>query len=64
MKEKWKNNDDLFMKKLINFKVKCQKCGHTIILIDRESCICNWCGEKVYRSKKDEFKDKLKKKIK
>ena len=61
-KEKWKNNDYVFEKILNEHKVKCE-CGHTMILIDREYTICGWCGRKVYRSKKDEFKDKLKKEI-
>lgn len=59
-----KNNDDVFIAKLNNYKVKCQHCGHTMILVRRENCICGWCGHKVYRSKKDEFLDKLKKVIK
>ena len=49
--------------KLANFKIKC-KCGHVIVMVNRTYCICNWCGRKVYRSKRDEFKDKLKKCIK
>ena len=51
------------MDKLSKFRVKC-KCGHTLILVSRKSEICTWCGRKVYRSKKDEFEDKLKKEIK
>lgn len=64
MKQKWKNNDELFIEKLIKFKVKCKYCGHVIIMVHRKYCICDWCGHKVYRSQKDEFKDKLEKKLK
>jgi len=64
MKEKWKNNDAMFTENLIKHKVKCKHCGHTMIMIYRKSCICDWCGYKVYRSEKDEFLDKMKKVIK
>lgn len=57
-------NDDLLIEKLSQFKVKCSHCGHTMILVRRNYCICGWCGYKVYRSKKDEFLDKMKKVIK
>lgn len=63
-KEKWKNNDNVFLNKLDKYKVRCKICGHVIIMVNRKSCICNWCGMKVYRSEKDEFEDKLKRVIK
>jgi len=63
MKKKWKNNDFIFADVLSKHKVKC-KCGHVLVMINRKSDICSWCGRKVYRSKKDEFEDKLKKVIK
>ncbi len=56
------NNEIKFINILYKHKVKC-KCGHTLIMIDRKSDICGWCGRKVYRNKKDEFEDKLKKEI-
>lgn len=43
---------------LSEYKVKC-KCGHVLTIIKVPYKLCNWCGRKVYRSKKDEFKDKL-----
>ena len=54
------NNQRKMIEKLSNYKVKC-KCGHTTILISKSSDICTWCGRKIYRSKKDEFIEKLKK---
>lgn len=48
---------------LSQYKVKC-KCGHVVVLIHRPYSICDWCGRKVYRSKRDEFKDKLERKLK
>ena len=64
MKKTKINNDDLFIDKLSQYKVKCGHCGHTMYLVKRDWCICDWCGYKVYRSKKDEFLDKIKKVIK
>lgn len=64
MKKNRKNNDDIFLQKMAQFKIKCSHCGHTMYLVNRNYCICDWCGHKVYRSKKDEFEDKLSKEIK
>ena len=58
-----RNADENFINELAKFKVKC-KCGHIKIIINRPYAICEYCGRKVYRSKKDEFKDKLEKEIK
>ena len=63
-KNKCLNNDDVFIQKMVQYKVKCSHCGHTMYLVQRGWCICDWCGHKVYRSKKDEFLDKMKKVIK
>lgn len=52
-----------FMNKINQFRVKC-KCGHILVMVSKKSDICSWCGRKVYRSKKDEFEEKLKKKLK
>lgn len=61
--EKMKKPNDLkLIDKLSKHKAKC-KCGHVIIMVDKKVCICFWCGRKVYRSKKDEFEDKIKKLI-
>ena len=57
------NTDENFINALAKYKAKC-KCGHTKIIINRPYAICEYCGRKVYRSKKDEFIDKLEKKIK
>ena len=45
-------------------KIRC-KCGHRVIIpvwVDKQ--ICDWCGNYVYRNKKLEFKEKLKKELK
>ena len=63
IKLKYKNNKPMFINKLSKYKVKCE-CGHVLILVRKPYGICSWCGKKVYRSKKDEFEDKLSKSIK
>ena len=52
-----------FMEELSKHKVKC-KCGHVLVIVEKKCDICTWCGRKVYRSKKDEFEDKIKKIVK
>lgn len=45
-------------------KIRC-KCGHRVIVpLKEKKRLCGWCGYWVYRDKKEEFKDKLKGKIK
>ena len=56
-------NNLKFLEELSKHKVKC-KCGHTMIIINIPFDICTWCGRKVYRSKKDEFEDKLRREMK
>ena len=59
------NNKELFkyMDNLQNYIVRC-KCSH-LVLIKRNQvfAICDYCGERVYRNEKDEFKDRLKEKL-
>lgn len=46
-------------------KIKCKHCGHKVIIpvwVDRQ--VCSWCGYYVYRNKKMEFKDNIKKLMK
>lgn len=57
------NNEEKLLDALNKAKVKC-KCGHVILMIRKSYEICTWCGRKVYRNKKDEFKEMLKKQIK
>ena len=56
--------DDKKFQGLSNSKKRCNNCGHTFVWLTRKSyVICSHCGHKVYASKQDEFKDKLKTKI-
>ena len=51
------------IKKLMAYSkhaIKCPRCLHSI-LTTREKALCNWCGIYVYKDKKKEFKDKLRK---
>ena len=46
-------------------KYKCSKCGHKEIIpkwVDKQ--ICSWCGSYVFKDKKEEFKYRLKEKMK
>lgn len=55
---------DKYASILKDYKTIC-KCGHRMLIpyhIDK--MICSWCGNYVYRNKRVEFKDKLKKEMK
>lgn len=59
-----KNNNRRFLKVLSEYKVKCKRCGHVVIMIKRNWMMCNWCGAKIYKNGKEEFKDKIRKELK
>ena len=41
------------------------KCGHRVVIPKRtDKMLCSWCGYYVFRNKKDEFKCRMKEKIK
>lgn len=49
--------------KLLKLNVKC-KCGHTVnFTSNKNKIICSWCGNYVYKNKKVEFIEKLKKEM-
>lgn len=59
-KEYQKKSDELD-----KVKIKCSKCGHREIVpnwVDKK--ICSWCGYYIYRNKQEEFKDRMKQKLK
>ena len=44
---------------------KCGKCGRrTYISPKKEKQLCDWCGTYVFRNKKDEFKYRVKERMK
>ena len=52
-------NDEKIIKELTKLKHKC-KCGHTMIIpLFKDKIICSHCGHYVYKTKLDEFKNKL-----
>ena len=58
-------SDTKYFDKIANQKVKCKYCGHVIIFLGKlPSVICTHCGHKVYKNDREEFKDRVKSKIK
>lgn len=41
--------------KLSNYKVKCKRCGHVLLLTRQNKKICSHCGYFVFKNEKDEF---------
>lgn len=58
-----KNNSRDFLRVLSEYKVKCSRCGHIVVMIKRKKMMCNWCGATIYKNKKEEFKDKIRKEL-
>ena len=53
--KEWKKLNDEYDK----MKYIC-KCGHRVIIHpNRKKTLCSWCGNYVFREKKDEFKYRL-----
>ena len=64
--EKLLNNEEWRRMSQEYDKVKYQcKCGHKVIIPNRiDKNVCDWCGNYVFKDKKDEFKYRVKEKIK
>lgn len=63
----WKKDNEEFQRQSDEYaKVKVQcKCGHkTVIPFRVDKQICRWCGHYVFRDKKEEFKYRMKEKMK
>lgn len=46
------------MKESIRFYqkcLKCKKCGHTVKMMDKEKGFCEFCGNYIFKDKRDEF---------
>ena len=51
--------EDKLSAMFLTITVKCP-CGHSVIIAyPKKSVICTWCGNKVYKDDKEEFKDRL-----
>lgn len=44
-------------------RVYCRNCGHSIWFKRNHQIACSWCGALVYPSKREEFKNKLKREM-
>jgi len=60
MKSKYQDDTKMFDMYAKN-RYSC-KCGHRVLILNKDKKICSWCGRYVYKDKKQEFKDKLKEK--
>lgn len=58
------DTSDIMFAIITEAKKKCKHCGHTILLGNAKKKICNVCGYYVYRNKKLEFKERMRKYIK
>lgn len=53
--------DSEYFKRMSENKVKC-RCGHSqLVLYDKQ--LCRWCGNWVFKNKKEEFKHRVKENI-
>ena len=52
-----KAEEKRYYDELSKYKRTC-KCGHIAVVV-KDKKICTWCGNYIYKSKKDEFKDRL-----
>lgn len=46
------------------YKVKCKECGHVVVLIKQNKTLCTYCGKYIFKNKKEEFKYRMKEKLK
>ena len=55
-------NDSIYFNKIAELKVYCKHCGHSQTLYNDKK-ICDWCGYLIFRSPKEEFKQRVLEKI-
>lgn len=59
-----KENPKEWANVIANNSTKC-KCGHSVAFPNKtDKVICSWCGNYVFKDKKDEFKYKLSQEMK
>lgn len=68
MERKYRTNDDRWYQKITNetnkLKIECKHCKRKVVVpFHLPKNICSWCGHYVYRDKKLEFKENLKKEL-
>lgn len=53
-----------FHSKMTEYKIKCQHCGHGMVIPPHlDKIICDWCGNYIFKNKKAEFKYRLQEKL-
>lgn len=57
-RDKFKANDKIPINRLRDY-VKCEKCGYTLPMTDKEKGFCKFCGMYIFKDKKDEFKYRM-----
>ena len=56
-------NPDKYIEKSVNNRVKC-KCGKSIeFWTNNRKVVCQWCGNYVFKTKKDEFEYRMKERL-
>lgn len=53
-----KTKEEIMDSVLSKYKVKC-KCGHVLIITNKDKVVCSHCGHYVYKNQKEEFKDRM-----
>lgn len=67
---KWRRiymtNDELdkYNEEINKHKYKCQNCGRKVYIHrTKDKAVCSWCHKYVFKSKEDEFKYRIKEKL-
>ena len=62
-KDRIKSTDPLPIRRYNDY-VKCENCGYTLPMQDKEKGLCKYCGKYIFKNKKDEFNYRLKERLK
>ena len=61
--EQFKKTDELPINRLRDY-LKCERCGHTLPMIDKQKGFCQFCGRYIFVNEKEEFKYRIKERLK
>ena len=62
-KDRIKSTDPLPIRRYNDY-LKCENCGYTLPMTDKEKGLCKFCGRYIFKNKKDEFEYRLKERLK
>ena len=62
-RDKIKVTDNIPLRRWHDY-LKCQQCGYTLPMIDKEKGFCKFCGKYVFKDQKEEFEYRLKERLK